>query len=365
MKKKVTVFLAFLFLFSFSFQVALYGFVCVDNTIKLDQYPYRLSEETYISIQYESNPIEEPNAKRLQEKFSSLNTQLKDIPHTHYYECYTQPLFHKEEQINSMQMGLNLQDDMALQVQSGRRFDSSDYIFESGKPIPVILGSKFQNDFKIDDQFQAEYLFIPYTFQVIGFLEPESTITLINQYVLDDYMIMPSGQFMEQPETEEQTYSWLIHNANRVSGILKVQGDDAVEAYREMIKRLDHADAGEFSYYSNSGKLDYLMWGIDIQKFKTMCSVGIIVFLIGTGILLYLVKNRPISLLQAGKKTFIGIAVIELLISAAGALYFVLRTLYLDFISSTVILPPMMLFAFAYLIILFYITRKFTGHQST
>ena len=106
------------------------------------------------------------------------------------------------------------------------------------------------------------------------------------------------------------------------------------------------------------------MWGIDIQKFRTMCLVGIIVFLIGTGILLCFVKNRPISLLQAGKKTFIGIAVIELLISAAGALYFVLKTLYLSFISPTVILPPMMLFAFGYLIILFYITRKFTGHQS-
>lgn len=262
-------------------------------------------------------------------------------------------------------MGLNLQDDMVLQVQSGRRFDSSDYIFESGKPISVILGSKFQNDFKIDDQFQAEYLFIPYTFRVVGFLEPKSTITLINQYILDDHILMPSGQFMDQPETEEQTYSRLIHNANRVSGILKVQGDDAVETYREMIKRLDDADAGEFSYYSNSNKLDYLMWGIDIQKFRTMCLVGIIIFLIGAGILLYFVQKCRISLLQSGKKTFIGVAVIELLISAAGALYLVLKTLYLGFVTLKVILPPMMLFAFCYLIILLYITRKFTGHQSS
>ena len=364
MTKKVAVFLAFLFLFSFSFQIVLYGFICVGNTIKLDTYPYRLSEETYILIQHESNPLKEPDAKGLQEKFFRLNTQLKDIPYTDYYEFYTQPLFYRGKEINSMQIGLNLQDDMALQVQSGRRFDSSDYIFESGKPILVILGNKFQNDFKIDDQFQAEYLFESYTFQVIGFLELDSEIVFNDYYKLDDYILMPSGQFTDEPQTKNQTVSQLLHNANRVSGILKVQGDDAVGTYREMIKRLDHADVGEFSYYSNSSKLDYLMRGIDIQKFRTMCLVGIIIFLIGTVILLYFTKKRPILLLQSGKRIFIGIAVIELLISAVGALYFVLKVLYLSFMNPAVILPSIMLFAFGYLIILFYITQKFTRHQS-
>ena len=330
----------------------------------MDMPPYRLSNETYISIQHESNPLKESDSELLQQKFINLNENLKNISSIKYYEFYNQPLFYEENQISSIQLGLNLQDDMALQVEVGRLFNESDYVFESEKPIPVILGSKFQDYFEINDQFEMEYLFAKYAFQVIGFLTPDSTITLIDKYYLDNFILMPSGHFMNKTETEEQAYSQLIHNANKVSGILKLQDDNLVKGCNDVKNLLNNAEVGEFSFYSNSVILDYIIQDIDIKMFRTIFLIAMIILLFSIAIILFYIKRFFIILSKDRKKVFIVIEIVELVCSIIVALYFVKKILLLDFISFRIMLIPILLSLCFYIVLLFYINKWFCKLQS-
>ena len=330
----------------------------------MDMPPYRLSNETYISIQHESNPLKQSNSELFQQKFLNLNKNLKKISSTKYYEFYNQPLFYEENQISSIQLGLNLQDDMKLQVESGRLFNKSDYVFKSEKPIPVILGSKFQDYFQINDQFEMEYLFAKYTFQVIGFLTPNSTITLIDKYYLDNFILMPIGYFINKAETEEQAYSQLIHNANKVSGILKLQGDNLVKVYNDVKTLLNNSEVGEFSFYSNSIILDYMIQGIDIKMFRTAFLVAIIILIFSVLIILFYIKRGFIVLSKDKKIFFIVTELVELICSIIVALYFVKKILLLDFISFRIISIPILLSLFFYLVLLVYINKWFCKLQS-
>lgn len=364
LKKKFILFFAFFFVFSFLFLSSLYGFIYTNHIIKMDMPPYRLSNETYISIQHESNPLKQSNSELFQQKFLNLNKNLKKISSTKYYEFYNQPLFYEENQISSIQLGLNLQDDMKLQVESGRLFNKSDYVFKSEKPIPVILGSKFQDYFQINDQFEMEYLFAKYTFQVIGFLTPNSTITLIDKYYLDNFILMPIGYFINKAETEEQAYSQLIHNANKVSGILKLQGDNLVKVYNDVKTLLNNSEVGEFSFYSNSIILDYMIQGIDIKMFRTAFLVAIIILIFSVLIILFYIKRGFIVLSKDKKIFFIVTELVELICSIIVALYFVKKILLLDFISFRIISIPILLSLFFYLVLLVYINKWFCKLQS-
>lgn len=362
MKKKSVIFFIGFLLISFLSVVMFYGYVYVNAIAKMDAYPYRLSDETYISIQHESELFQGEDSPSLQANFLSLNKELNELPSATYYEFYQQPLFYGENQIQSVQIGLNVQDDMSLQVQSGRLFNQLDYIFEAGKPIPVILGSQFQEHFRVGDQFQAEYLFVPYTFQVIGFLSPNSTVTFIDQHNLDNCVVMPSGQFVSLPKTKKQEDSQLIHTANRASGILKVEGN-TVEVCNEVIKLLDHADVGEFSYYSNSTALDYLMQGVDIWKLKTICITGTFIFVIATALILYCMKKRNFSLSPTSRKTFIIMTIVAFVIAVIASLCIVKAVLHLEFINLIIMRVPLLVSACYYGVVLFYVNKHFYKHD--
>ncbi|WP_370814354.1 hypothetical protein [Butyricicoccus pullicaecorum] len=362
MKKRTAVFSIVLLLFSLSIFVMLYGYSYVNAIIKMDSYPYRLSEETYISIQHESELFQGEDSSSLQANFLNLNKELNELPSTTYYEFYQQPLFYGENQIQSVQIGLNVQDDMSLQVQSGRLFNQLDYIFEAGKPISVILGSQFQEHFRVGDQFQAEYLFVPHTFQVIGFLSPNSTVTFIDQHYLDNSVVMPSGQFISLPENKQQKDSQLIHNANKVSGILKVQEND-VEIYRKVVDLLNYAGVGEISYYSNSIALDYAMQGLDVQNLKIIFIGDLLVSFLVAGILLYSMKKRQFSLYLLGRKIFAAITITVFVISMSTALFIIENMLHLELISIRVIRIPMLLSVVCYVAMLLYINKRFCKYS--
>lgn len=72
----------------------------------------------------------------------------------------------------------------------GRLFEENDFIFEEGKPIPVILGNGFVNVYNIGDEILAKTPFMETKTVVIGFLSDTATkyeaggFKSLNRYIL-------------------------------------------------------------------------------------------------------------------------------------------------------------------------------------
>ena len=90
-----------------------------------------------------------------------------------------------------------------LHAGEGRIFTKEDYSYQEDKPVPVVLGSAYKEWLELGDIIEAEYLFQPFQFQVIGFLE--ETAFYYNVYgneliPCERYILMPA--FSHLPENE-------------------------------------------------------------------------------------------------------------------------------------------------------------------
>ena len=93
-----------------------------------------------------------------------------------------------------LQIGQTLSD--TLDIQKGRSFVDSDFIFRKGSEIPVILGSDYDGIYTIGDTFGLEYLYDNYFFKVMGILKKGSEISLNMKYYLDKSIVMPFLQYL-------------------------------------------------------------------------------------------------------------------------------------------------------------------------
>lgn len=243
----------------------------------------------YISIQHESNPLDLPDTVNTLENFRLIHNALKRNDSFTYYEIYTQSLFNNENQIIAYddstwelstecdgilcaQISENVQFDFKFGTENGRLFIRDDFLIERGKNIPVLLGSEYNGVYEIGVIIPAEYLFSAFNFEVIGFLENNTEITLpMGSVTLDKYIIMPSFEFIDAPSSNQEYVTQKIHYANKTSGILKVNSNEYNQAINSLQELIDKSEVGEYSYYSSSPEKNMLQHGIDVHILYPVC----------------------------------------------------------------------------------------------
>lgn len=235
------------------FVVGVY-FISIDNKVlKKD------NGDVYFSLQHESMPFDISICD-----FEDFQKELLNTKYYTYYEMYGQPLFLSEEIldikenniiteegkfiIESMQVGKRVCEDFGIDVREGRRFEETDYMVDTEKTIPVLIGNDLAINAEIGDTFQVEYLYDVYECTIIGILKPESMIYMTNKtYLLDNRIVMPS---FEISEGSNVTDGIKIHYANKVSGIIKAEKGKERQAIKYLNSCIKNTSTGKYSWYS-------------------------------------------------------------------------------------------------------------------
>lgn len=95
-------------------------------------------------------------------------------------------------QIKSFQLSQSVMSEFSIKLQKGVYFTDDDYIYNSGQPVSVILGSEYAKYFNLGSEFQVKYLGENITAVVKGFFAEQSLLPSGNDIKnLDRYIILP------------------------------------------------------------------------------------------------------------------------------------------------------------------------------
>lgn len=236
----------------------------------------------YISVQHESNPICLENEEKTIDSFKQINSELSTCG-IDYYEVYRQPLDCSEsshvtydavsgelraycKEAQCIQISENVQEAFELSVDVGRNFCRDDYLHERNEAIPVIMGNHYSDSYFVGDIFSGQYLFEDFDFIVIGFLKEGCKMKFsFGCTNLDEYILMPSFIFANNPQNENEYVTQKIHYANKASGVIKTN-EYNFSGDNERIKIiLDASQVGSFSVSSSSMVKSYLMNGVNLR----------------------------------------------------------------------------------------------------
>ncbi len=223
----------------------------------------------YIGLQHETNPMTLDNSEDTLEGFKQIFNRLQTLPYT-YYELYQQPLdcsldqgeffdaYFQEysrgcQQTQCIQISTNIQSDFNLSLASGRLLCLEDYEHINGAFIPVLMGYDYSKLYKVGDTFSGNYLFSPFTFEIIGFLNEGSSVYSSTVCIdLDRCIIMPSFNFKETPKSDQEFITQKIHYANKTSGKLRISPNEFADAYNMVQDIIKSSTVGTYSVTSSS-----------------------------------------------------------------------------------------------------------------
>jgi hypothetical protein len=179
------------------------------------------------------------------------------------------------DQVLSIQISENVQNDFNISVAAGRKFLPEDFSLSKGQPIPVLMGSEYANFYSLGDTFSAYYLYSPFTFNIIGFLDTSCEISIsVGSTHLDKYIIMPSFSFIDPPESDTEYITQKIHLANRTSGIVRTTEDNFESGWRQIELLLKNSEVGNYSWTSSSIEKNLFIKGYDIRVLIPLCIFG-------------------------------------------------------------------------------------------
>jgi len=102
--------------------------------------------------------------------------------------------------VKGMQFGEPVFSIFKPQLQSGRNFLPSEYEYQEGMPIPLILGSEYKGLYALGDQINIDFLGLQSKAKVVGFFAKDSYVFLHGDICyLDRRMVMPSLEFDHPP----------------------------------------------------------------------------------------------------------------------------------------------------------------------
>ena len=211
----------------------------------------------FLDLQHETNPFDLEDTEEILKEFRAIYEQLAALGYD-YYEIYQQPLLNGDSETlygsdssefySCVQISENVQRDFNLSTAAGRLLEEDDYWISRGKQIPVLLGSAYAGKAELGDVFSAEYLFSPFEFVVVGFLDPGSAVETSNLWIdLDEKLVIPSVDFQYAPESETEYVTQKIHAANKTSGKLRLPEEKFAEGLQKVSSVVEGRKVGEYS----------------------------------------------------------------------------------------------------------------------
>lgn len=94
--------------------------------------------------------------------------------------------------LKTIEIGQTLNQQLEGVISDGRCFNSQDFIYQNNHSLPVILGSGYQELYRIGDILDLYYISDTFHFEVVGFFPPEYSLQLNNvSYNLNHFICLP------------------------------------------------------------------------------------------------------------------------------------------------------------------------------
>lgn len=139
---------------------------------------------------------------------------------------FNQPLFiqsfnkgenflYDEGAVKSFQMNQKAFDFYKLKVEEGDRIDWGGISLVDSDSYPILLGSHFRKHYKLGDKITAEFYMKTVTFEVKGFLEPNSYVFYKGnaEFYLDDYIVIPYPTELPEIKAKDFTFEGVLYFA--------------------------------------------------------------------------------------------------------------------------------------------------------
>lgn len=166
----------------------------------------------------------------------------------------------KSYRVKAIQTSDDFYTEYNIKLADGRLLQADDYKYQSGKPIPVILGNSYQQYFHIGDKLSGMYLTEDEEFVIVGFLQPkqfyyasgERTMVSLSRYIL-----MPAFEADEiMPDAKinllQQMYGVAVSSDGYdacVSEYDQAKKDCGLETWDMVIKDPDLSNSNIFKIY--------------------------------------------------------------------------------------------------------------------
>ncbi|WP_317914116.1 hypothetical protein [Carnobacterium maltaromaticum] len=158
--------------------------------------------------------------------------------------------------VKSIQMNKNTFNFYNLRIDSGKGIEWENVNYNSDK-IPVILGNKYENIYQLGDVIQGDFYSKKMDFEVIGFLEKNSSLFYKNEinHFIDNYLIIPYPNSIGMPTDQNQYFSGILYFA-------MLNGDIVADKNMSNTKIIDEltkiSDKSNFYDYTLIGLPTYL-----------------------------------------------------------------------------------------------------------
>ncbi len=186
--------------------------------------------------------------------------------------------------IKAFHVSLNVFNNFNIKLESGRMLTPGDFVYKKGAIIPVLLGSSYKDFNKIGDLIDTYNAYGNFKCEVVGFLEKGSNITINQGYMhfLDRYMVLPSFEFKELPQTDKEKRSFIIKYLQKNGGIIKSPYDSKV-VNGEISKIAKDVGLDDNSYVIIGQGFTNTLFKLTLEEIMVILSyfmVGMILFLV-------------------------------------------------------------------------------------
>lgn len=137
---------------------------------------------------------------------------------------------------------------MNNKISKGHYFSQEDYVLNSNKRIPVILGNSYAGMYNVGDSFDTLYLGdMKLKCNVIGFLGKDSDINIQSTYKLDDVIVMPSLNIMNELPNDEKSFEKVLYSIKN-SGYIYYSNTNNYNNNIKLIKKIIRKSNIEWNY---------------------------------------------------------------------------------------------------------------------
>ncbi|HFR3771560.1 TPA: hypothetical protein ACHVGM_002023, partial [Streptococcus suis] len=168
------------------------------------------------------------------------------------------------EAVKSFQMNRKAFDFYHLKVEEGEEIDWPSISLLDFNSYPILLGSQFREHYKLGDKITGEFYTKTITFEVKGFLEPNSYVFYKGnaEFYLDDYIVIPYPIELPDIKTKDFTFEGILYFAMINSQFAtRLPREKVLEVLREQSEK--------------SGFVDFSLLEVDdfLIKYEQLLSV--------------------------------------------------------------------------------------------
>jgi len=218
-----------------------------------------------------------------------------------------------------------------LELKEGKVFEANDFVLNSDKPISVILGSNYADEYCVGDKIFVSYLFAEQEAEIIGFLKEGTNVFYRDSYTnLDRYIIVPI--FVNDDCNGEEIYNIPVNYiySVRTSGVIATRLSSA--DIKEIIESYSK-EAGFITpyYVVEYDPTEKVTFGVGIQDIQFIITLIVILAVCASVITLTLclVHRIEISKRYYAILMMNGCSGKEILCILLGELFFILLISFL------------------------------------